>query len=168
MIGEYLARMHFRLMDRPAYAIRRRDRATTVTAPQTAVSTSLKAAVTILRPHTIPFNRSSTLGKELQYIAETLSRRPDRRRSDFHETVRGAAGTTHRGAARAADHLMHACAGNGRAAAGTAAWRRSHRAVVHVRVDGQRVRPARRDARVRRHPARHPESGRGPRRAVDH
>ena len=33
--------------------------------------------------------------------------------------------------------------------------RRGHRAVVHVRLDGQRVRAARRAAGLRRHPARH-------------
>ena len=85
---------------------------------------------------------------------------PDRRRPGLHEAMRGAAAALHGHTPGAADHLLHARPGAGRAAAGSAARRRGHRAVVHVRVDGQRLRPARREAGIRRHPPGHVEPGR--------
>ena len=55
----------------------------------------------------------------------------------------------------AVDALLHRRARDGRAARRHRAWRRSHHAVVHVRLHGERLRAARRRARLRRHPARH-------------
>ena len=63
---------------------------------------------------------------------------------------------------------MHRGAGDGGAAAGHRAGRRGDHAVVHLRLDRQRLCAARRRAGVRRHPARHAQHRRNAHRSSHH
>ena len=67
------------------------------------------------------------------------------------------------GLPRAAGALLHRGPGDGGDPRRRRPRRRGHHALVHLRLHRQRLRAARRDAGVRRHPARHPE----PRRDAD-
>ena len=69
--------------------------------------------------------------------------------------VRRVAGRHGRMPPGAPDAILHGGARDGGACRRHSARRRSHHAVVHVRLDRQRVRAARRRARLRRHPLRH-------------
>ena len=109
----------------------------------------------------IPFNRPHTTGREFDYIREAIGRAHiagdgifSRRCQAWLEEQVGCVSAL----------LTHSCTGALEMAAlleRHRARRRSHHAVVHVRVDGERVRAAGRRAGLRRHPARHAE----PRRA---
>src|SRR5262249_61990454 len=59
-----------------------------------------------------------------------------------------------------ADHVMHTRARNGRDATGYSAGGRSDCTVVHLRVNGERIRAARGEAGVLRHTPGHAEPGR--------
>ena len=107
-------------------------------------------------------------GRELDYIAEAHRERAPFRRRPVHEALPRLARDDDRRAQGAADPLVHGRARDGRAAARSRARRRSHHALVHVRLDGERVRAARRDAGVRRHPRRHAQHRRTPDRGRDH
>ena len=118
-------------------------------------------------PYNIPFNRSGLMGANWSTSSRRCDR-PDRRRSDVHQEVPRAARRHARRPAGAAHHVLHPRAGDGGAAARHPARRRSHRPVVHVRLDGQRVRPARRQAGVLRRAPRHAEPRRSPAPRADH
>ncbi len=116
----------------------------------------------------IPFNRPHMTGKELWYIAQA------HQAGNWRVTARSPRSAT-RGWSSARRRkkalLTHSCTAALEMAAilaGVGAGRRSDHAVVHLRLDGQCLRAARRDAGVRGHPAGHAEHRRGPDRGGDH
>ena len=99
----------------------------------------------------MPFNRPPITGRELSFLQEAVERR--QLSGDGHFSKQCQRWLVERlGANGPAHPLLHGRAGDGGDAGGHRARRRSHHAVVHVRLDGQRVRAARRRAGVRRHP----------------
>ena len=116
----------------------------------------------------IPFNRPYMTGRELVVHRPGARERPPRgRRAVLEAMLRVARGRI--GSQKAL--LTHSCTAALEMAAilsGVGVGRRGHHAVVHVRLDGQRLRAARRDAGVRRHPARHAEHRRDEDRGGDH
>ena len=116
----------------------------------------------------IPFNRPSSTGPSSSTSAEAIDERPHLRetaRSRSGAAVARGAASALRGAAHA---LVHGALEMAALLARARAGRRGDHAVVHVRLDGERVRAARRRAGVRGHPAGHAEPGRAPGRAGDH
>ena len=103
----------------------------------------------------VPFNRPHITGREFDYIREAIDRGASVERRAVLAALRRVAGADGRMPPGAADAFLHGCARDGGAARRHSAWRRSHHAVVHVRLDRQRVRASRRRARLRGHQARH-------------
>ena len=89
-------------------------------------------------------------------------------RRRLHAQLPGVAPGAGRVPAGAADHLLHGRARDGGAAARHRRRGRGDRAQLHLRLDGERLRAARRAAGVRRHPPGHVQHGREPARGADH
>ena len=117
-------------------------------------------------PAPIPFNRPALFGREMQYIAQAIL--------EGHAAGDGAFTKRCQRCSSRASALKRHCSPppartpwRWRPAARHRARRRGHRPVVHVRLDGERLRPARRDDRLRRHPPGHAQPRRrAPRRAL--
>ena len=100
----------------------------------------------------VPFNRPYMTGRELGYIAQ--AHQNHKLAGDGPFTAAAAAGSRSTPAAKQA-LLTHSCTARARDGGDPRrhrARRRGDHAVVHVRLDRQRVRAARRRAGVRRHP----------------
>ena len=144
-----------------ARRLRRRDRVPRPD-PRAAASTSTssrarRGAQARGRMSRLPFNRPLRTGGESARIAAALERGWTGGNGPAGEhcqaLIRELTGAQH----RAHDALLHRGAGDDRAAVGRRPRRRGDHAVVHVLLDGQRVRPARRDAGLRRRRSRHAE-----------
>ena len=94
----------------------------------------------------IPFNKPFIAGKELYYIAQAVTFGNISGDGHFTQQCRGSSrsGSGSRGPD---DALVHRGPGDGGDALRPRAGRRGDPAVVHLRLDGQRGRPARRQAR---------------------
>ena len=88
----------------------------------------------------IPFNRPVVAGKELDYIQKPSSSLASVGRRRLHRALPALARRIHRRARRPAHPFVHRGAGDGGDACRPRAGRRSHHAVVHLRLDRQRVR----------------------------
>ena len=95
----------------------------------------------------IPFNRPYLTGREFTYIQDAAAAGQLAGNGHFTKRCQSWLETADRRAPRAADAFVHRRARDGGAAARPAAGRRGDHAVVHLRLDRQRVRAARRARR---------------------
>ena len=100
----------------------------------------------------IPFNRPYPTGKEHGYIQEALESLRYLRRWTLQQTLSRMDRAAHRLREGIADALLHLGPRHCRDAARPQERRRGDHALVHLRLDRERVRAARRDPGLRRHP----------------
>ena len=103
----------------------------------------------------LPFNRPHTTGRELEYVAEAIGAGHLSGNGPFSQRCCRWLEAKTGADARAADAFVHGGARDGRDPRRRRAGRRGDHAVVHLRLDRERLRAARRHARLRRHPAGH-------------
>ena len=99
----------------------------------------------------VPFNVPFATGDELANIERGRARAAHLERRTLLEAVRALARGAAAESAGSPRALVHCGSRDVRSAARGGAGRRGHPAVLHLRVDGQRLRAARRNAGLRRH-----------------